>query len=266
MFSCRLCYRPSPEPGSLNRRMALRVLAGAAHAPGLAACERIAPFLVSDATVEQLGIETWARLQQRMPVSQDPGAQRRVADIASRLLTAAGEVPSRWEVRVFAQPDVNAFVLPGRKIGVLEGMMRLVRSDGELAAVIGHEIGHLQAEHARERVSAETLRQWGLQLVAFLLQINEVAFAQEIAALLGVGVEFGLVRPYGRAQELEADRLGLFTMAKAGFDPRAAAELWQRMDERGAGTPAILSTHPAPQDRIEAIEALIPQALKAAKA
>jgi len=97
--------------------------------------------------------------------------------------------------------------------------------------------------------------------------VNDVAFAQEIAAVLGVGVEFGLVRPYGRSQELEADRLGLFTMAKAGYDPREAASLWQRMDQRGGGRiPELLSTHPAPRERIRAIEALIPEAVAAARA
>ncbi len=235
-------------------------------APALAGCERIAPFLVSDETVEQLGLETWSRLRQQMPISRNAEAQRRVAAIAQRLLVAAGENPAAWETVVFAQPEANAFVLPGRKIGVLEGMIRTAQSEGELAAVIGHEIGHLQAEHSRERVSAETLRQWGLRLIGFLLQINDVAFAREIAALLGVGVEFGLVRPYGRSQELEADRLGLFTMAKAGYDPREAAELWRRMEQRGGGAPALLSTHPAPQERIEAIEALIPEAIEAARA
>ena len=250
---------------TLTRRWALRLLGAAALAPTLAGCERIAPYIVSADTVERLGLQTWSKLQQGMPTSRDTAAQRQVAEIARRLLVAAGESPSSWEVRVFAQPDVNAFVLPGRKIGVFEGMLRVARSEGELAAVIGHEIGHLQAEHSRERVSAETLRHWGLQLISFLLQISEVEFAREIAALLGVGVEFGLVRPYGRAQELEADRLGLFTMAKAGYDPRQAASLWQRMEQQGGGGPAILSTHPAPQDRIRAIEALIPEVTQAAR-
>ena len=105
-----------------------------------------------------------------------------------------------------------------------------------------------------------------MRLISFLLQINDVAFAREIAALLGVGVEFGLVRPYGRAQELEADRLGLIMMTKAGYNPHAAVELWRRMDQQGGGLPAILSTHPAPQDRIEAIQAMIPEAIEASKA
>jgi predicted Zn-dependent protease len=236
-------------------------------APSLAGCEKIAPYVVSDETVESLGLETWSRLQERMPISRNAEARKTVTEIARRLLIAAGETPSRWEVQVFAQPEANAFVLPGRKIGVLEGMIRTAQSEGELAAVIGHEIGHLQAEHSRERVSAETLRQWGMQLIGFLLQINDVAFAREIAALLGVGVEFGLVRPYGRSQELEADRLGLFSMAKAGYDPREAVDLWKRMEQQGSGAvPALLSTHPAPRERIRAIEELIPQAIEAARA
>jgi predicted Zn-dependent protease len=266
MCTCKLRYSPSLAPADLTRRRALHLFVAAALAPTVAGCERIAPFIVSDETVEQLGLETWVRLRQQMPVSRDARAQRQVAEIARRLLVAAGEDPSRWEVQVFAQPQANAFVLPGRRIGVLEGMFRIARTEDQLAAVIGHEIGHLQAEHSRERVSAEMLRQWGLQLISFLLQVNDVAFAREIAALLGVGVEFGLVRPYGRAQELEADRLGLLMMAKAGYDPREAVELWRRMDQQGDGIPALLSTHPAPQDRIEAIRAMIPEAIEAAKA
>jgi predicted Zn-dependent protease len=267
MCHCKLSYHGSSCPEALTRRKALRLFACAALAPAVAGCDRVAPYVVSDETVETLGLETWRRLQERMPSSRNAAAQRKTADIARRLLVAAGEEPRRWEVQVFAQPEANAFVLPGRKIGVLEGMINVARSDGELAAVIGYEIGHFQAEHSRERVSAETLRQWGLQLISFLLKVNDVAFAQEIAAVLGVGVEFGLVRPYGRNQELEADRLGLFTMAKAGYDPREAASLWQRMDQRGGGRiPELLSTHPAPRERIRAIEALIPEAVAAARA
>ena len=173
--------------GCLTRRKALGLLAAVVAAPALGGCERIAPYLVSEQYIEQLGLETWARLLQRMPVSSDAAAQRQVADIAERLIVAAGEDPGLWDVRVFAQPDANAFVLPGRKIGVLEGLIRLAENDGELAAVIGHEIGHLEADHARERMTGEIARQWGLRLIGFLLAVNDVAFAQEIAAMLGIG-------------------------------------------------------------------------------
>ena len=263
------CHDPSvcvPAGPDADRRAVLRMLAGAAAVPLLGGCERLPIHLVSDETVQQLGLETWQRIRSQTPPSRDPALQSTVHQVGRRLLTAAGEDPARWEMAVFASPQVNAFVLPGRKIGVLEGMLRATSSEDELAAVIGHEIGHLQAEHPQERLTAQAAKQWGLRLVSVALQLGDFAYANEIAALLGVGVEFGLLRPYSRRQELEADRLGLFTMAKAGFDPREAVDLWRRMDRMGGQRgPALLSTHPAPKERVEALEALIPEVTAASR-
>lgn len=250
-----------------TRRRVLALLSGFAAAPALGGCDQIASLVVSERQVVELGLETWTRLRARTPASSDPAARELVGRVTTRLLTAGGGDPSAWETEVFAEPAANAFVLPGRKIGVYEGMIRVAEGEDALAAVIGHEIGHLEAEHPEERLTAEVMRQWGLQLIALLLEVNEIGFAREIAALLGVGVEFGLVRPYGRSQELEADRIGLFMMVEAGYDPQAAVALWSRMDRLdGQGVPAILSTHPAPADRIEALKALIPEAVAAAGA
>lgn len=258
------CPKAPDRPDAVSRRGALRLLGAAGLAPALGGCDQVASILVPRETVVDLGIETWRRLRQQMRPAGDPALSRRVEGIALRVLEAAGEDPGRWELAVFADPQINAFVLPGNKIGVLEGMVRFAGSDAELAAVIGHEIGHLEADHPQERMAAEVVQQWALRMVSFLLEVNEVAFAQEIAGLLGVGAEFGLVRPYGRRQELEADRLGVFMMARAGYDPREAAMLWQRMDERGgSGLPAMLSTHPAPATRIEEILELVPEARRA---
>jgi predicted Zn-dependent protease len=113
-------------------------------------------------------------------------------------------------------------------------------------------------------VSEETVAQLGGQTWAMTQQ--QMPISRDVAARLEVAVAFGPVRPCGRAQELEADRLGPFAMAKAGYDPREAAALWRRMEERGGGPPAILSTHPAPRDRIQAREAMIPVVTRAAKA
>jgi predicted Zn-dependent protease len=259
------CGEPTVLPGScsaFSRRQALRWLVGLGAMSTLASCDSLPLHLVSDETVAQLGLETWQRIRAEIPRSRDPAAQRLTGEVANRLLRAAGDEPTRWEVVVLARPEANAFVLPGRKIGVFEGMLQVTSSRDELAAVLGHEIGHLQAEHPAERLSAEFIRRWGLQLVSAALQLGDVQYANEIAALLGVGIEFGLLRPYSRRQELEADRLGLVTMAKAGFEPRAAVRLWERMDEIGGQSIAILSTHPAPRARIEAIEKLIPEVLK----
>ncbi|HYF52719.1 MAG TPA: M48 family metallopeptidase [Salinarimonas sp.] len=243
----------------MSRRSVLRLAGMAAAAPALAACDRVSVPLLPEETVERMGLETWSRIRQEMRPTGDAAARARVQGVSRKLLAAADQDPGAWEVQVFANPGVNAFVLPGRKIGVLEGMVRTAREDGELAAVIGHEIGHLQAEHSRERLTAEFARGWVQQVVGFVLNLGDVPFGAEIAALLGVGVEFGVMRPYSRNQELEADRLGLATMARAGYDPADAVSLWRRMESMGGGGPAILSTHPAPAARIKAIEAAIPE-------
>lgn len=156
---------------------------------------------------------------------------------------------------VFRGGEINAFALPGGKIGVFEGMFQLAANPHQLAAVIGHEIGHGLAEHSEERINALAVRDLGLRLVRTALELGDVAYANEIAALLGIGVEFGVVLPYSRGQELEADRLGLQLMEGAGFDLTEAASLWRRMDQTGgARPPAFLSTHPVPAARIEAIK------------
>ena len=255
----------------VDRRRMLGLLAGTAAAPLLATgCDEQDGFpirLVSDETVQRLGLETWERLRAELPASGDRGLQRTLQQTGRRLLDAAGEDAARWEMVVFAAPDANAFVLPGGKMGVFEGMFRVAATADQLAAVIGHEIGHHQAEHAAERLSAAAAKNWGLRLVSAALQLGDVQYANEIAALLGLGAEFGLLLPYSRRQELEADRLGLFTMARAGYDPPAAVELWRRMDQLAGGQrgPTFLSTHPAPGERIEAREGVLPEVMGIAR-
>ena len=266
---CPCCPPGRAQHGGapVGRRRALGLLIGTAVAPLTAGCDEQDGFpirLVSDETVQQLGLETWQRLRAEVPASDDRGLQRALQESGGRLLAAAGEDPAGWEMLVFATPEVNAFVLPGGKIGVFEGMFRAAATADQLAAVIGHEIGHHQAEHSKERLSAAAAKHWGLRLISAALQLGDVEYANEIAALLGVGAEFGLLLPYSRRQELEADRLGLFTMARAGFDPRAAIELWRRMDRLGGQRgPAFLSTHPAPEARFEAREGALPEAMRA---
>ena len=222
-------------------------------------CDEIAGInLVSDKTVEAMGLRAWQEIRRTTPVSRNAAATRTADRVTARLLAAAGEERGDWEVVVFADPAVNAFALPGRKIGIFEGMFRVAQNDDQLAAVIGHEIGHLQAEHGRERMNAQVAKDWGLWLVALLLNLSGINYGPEIAAALGLGVEYGLVLPYSRRHELEADRLGLQLMAKAGFRPEEAITLWQRMDAAGGSRlPQFLATHPAPEARIKAIREIL---------
>ena len=246
--------------GAVTRRIFLRG-AGAATLPLLAGCDGALPFdLVSDESVEAMGLKAWERIRSATPVTRDADLQLALNRISGDLLRAAGESPRDWETVVFASHQINAFALPGNKIGVFEGMFRVAGSSDQLAAVVGHEIGHLQADHSQERMNAQVAKDRGLRLIGLVLRWSEVEYAADIAAALGLGVEYGLVLPYSRRQELEADRLGLALMASAGFQPAEAVELWRRMDvAAGRRLPDFLATHPAPQARIEAIEAMLPK-------
>ena len=211
--------------------------------------------LVSEQTVENLSLQSWQRMRASMPPSRDAGRQEAVRKVSDRLLTAAGEPAADWEVVLFASPDVNAFALPGRRIGVFEGMFRVAANHDQLAAVIGHEIGHVQAHHSHDRMNVAVAKDIGLKALAVALQLGNVQHANAIAGALGLGVEYGLLLPYSRTQELEADRLGLVNMAHARFDPREAVELWRRMDRMVASAgPTFLATHPNPADRIAGLE------------
>lgn len=233
--------------------------AGAATVPLLSGCD-MPVDLVSDETVEAMGLQAWDEIRANSRVTGNGEFQATLDAVSARLLTTAGENPSDWEVLVFARPEINAFALPGRKIGVFEGMFRVIGSTDQLAAIVGHEIGHLQAEHGQERMNAQLSTEWGLSILAWLMSLGGIDYAREIAAALGIGVEYGLVLPYSRRQELEADRLGLTMMDKAGFDPVEAVELWRRMEvAAGPQGPEFLATHPAPASRIEAIEEMLPE-------
>lgn len=236
----------------LTRR---RFLTLAPAAAGLSGCDI---ELVSEAEVERMGLQAWSEIRRAKPLSQNAEYRDAVARVAGRMLRAAGHSAGDWEFAVFADPTANAFALPGGKIGIHEGMLGVTATEDQLAAVIGHEIGHLDADHAQERLSAQVASGWGLRIVAWLLNAGDIEYAEEIAAALGLGVEVGLLRPYGRDQETEADALGVRMMAEAGFTPGGAVELWRRMEAAAGGRgPEFLSTHPAPRSRIAALEALI---------
>ena len=234
-----------------TRRRFLGAGAAAATLP-LVACDEGGPTLslVPESEVEALGLQSWNRIRQTTALSTSGAAQSTARRVTDRLVRASGGDPSAWEVRVFRGDDINAFALPGRKIGIWEGMMRLTATEDELAAVIGHEIGHLAADHGVERVNTQVATDLGLRTVEALLRAGEIGASREIAAALGLGVEFGLARPYSRRQELEADAYGLRAMDSAGYDPAAAIRLWERMQRQGQRSPEILSTHPAPDTRI----------------
>ena len=160
-----------------------------------------------------------------------------------------------WEITVFQDQSANAFALPGGKIGVHTGLLDVAANPDQLAAVIGHEIAHVQADHGNARMSAAYATQTGLALAQMIAGAASQE-KQQLLSLLGLGAQVGVLLPYGRSQESEADRLGLEYMARAGFDPRESVNLWRNMAQAGGSkTPEFLSTHPSHGTRIENLQA-----------
>jgi len=170
----------------------------------------------------------------------------------------------QWEFNLIKDSSANAWAMPGGKVAVYTGILPMTRGDSGLAVVMGHEIAHVVAEHGNERMSQALVTQMGgMALGAALAQRSE-GTKNLFGALFGVGTQVGVLLPYSRLQESEADHLGLIFMAMAGYDPREATDFWQRMGaqkEKGS-VPEFLSTHPTGATRIENIRNLIPEAMK----
>lgn len=194
------------------------------------------------------GQQMFAQMKQKESLVRNTALNAEVNCVVNNLLSVLpADWQSGWEVRVFENKDPNAFALPGRKIGVNSGMMKLIENDAQLAAVIGHEIGHVLSRHAAERASMGVVAQLGQEVAGQVM--DPVA-----ATAVGLGAQVGVLLPYSRTHESEADTIGQNLMAQAGFDPRESIRLWQLMARQGgAKPPELLSTHPASQSRIDAL-------------
>jgi len=224
--------------------------------PGAIGVDRKQTMMLSSAEVDSAAVQAYRQTIQgasrKGALNRDPAQVNRVRAIASRLIPATGafrgDAPSwKWEVNVVASSEVNAWCMPGGKIAVYTGLIEKLRpTDDELAAVMGHEIAHALREHGRERASQQMVQQTVVGVGAALLGIGDAG-----ASLANVVADVTVGLPYSREFEREADRIGIELSARAGFDPRAAITLWQKMTQvGGGGPPQFLSTHPAPENRI----------------
>ena len=210
--------------------------------------------LVPDSQMDQLGAQSFQEMQKKQKLSSNSSYLKISSCVVNHLLQHNGFKPKEWELKVFADQSVNAFALPGKKIGIHEGLFKAAKNQHQLAAVIGHEIGHVVAEHGNERVSQQLLVQGGLTL-ADLAVDQQTTKGKTILMALGLGANFGVILPFSRKHELEADELGLIYMAKAGFTPDEAIQLWMNMSQQGGSPPEFISTHPDPKRRISDIRA-----------
>jgi len=209
--------------------------------------------------IDQMGLQAFDNLKKEKPISTNSRYNRLANCIAGAITKETG---GNWEVVVFEDPSPNAFALPGNKIGVHTGMIRLVDNQDQLAAVIGHEVGHVLAKHSNERASQELAVNSGLSIIQ-AVSAPQTALGQTALGMLGVGAQYGILMPYSRVHESEADTIGVDLMAKAGFDPQQSVGLWQKMERASQGQQPIefMSTHPSHATRIQDLQQHIPQAM-----
>lgn len=214
--------------------------------------------LYSNAQLANMGVQAFDGMKSQQKVSTKRIENDFVSCVADHLTK---QVPKRvfdgqWELVVFEDEQVNAFALPGGKIGVYTGLLNVAENQDQLAAVIGHEIGHVIAEHGNERMSNSALIGFGMEVTNQLLRNNEIANSNMIMAAIGLGVQVGVQLPFSRTHESESDLIGLSLMAKAGFEPQGAIDLWQNMDKASGGKrqAEFMSTHPSPQTRISMLQ------------
>jgi predicted Zn-dependent protease len=231
------------------------LLAGCATSP----TGRSQLVLMPESEINQMGLQAFTTIKKETKVDRSTVTNRYVQCVAQAITR---EVGGNWEVVVFNDSDANAFALPGGKIGVYTGMLKVAENQDQLATVIGHEVAHVLARHSNERISQKFAVEQGLSLINAIAS-PQSGTGQTLMGLLGVGAQYGVLMPYSRIQESEADILGLDLMAKAGFDPRESTRLWVNMSRAGGGQPPeFLSTHPSHSTRISELNAHMPVALQ----
>lgn len=232
-------------------------------------------IVVSQSEASQMGEQAFQEIlsDSKIQLSQSPEEQEAVNGVAKRIIQAAKESKYaktaksyNWEVVVIKDDQTkNAFALPGGKIAVYTGIFPMAKTNAGLAAILGHEVVHALARHASERMSQEVLAQAGLTAAAIGLGASGASPVVGDAAMaaLGLGTRVGVLLPYSRTHESEADYIGLLIAASAGYDPEEAVRVWQRMQQASEGSPPeFLSTHPSHQTRIHRLQQSMPEALQ----
>ncbi len=248
----------------------------------LAACEsapvsgRSQIMLVSESEERDMGLKAYREVLSKEPLSGNTQASALVDKVGRRIAAAAERPPEdmwraphfRWEFKTIDKNEPNAFCLPGGKIAVYTGLLPITRTEAGLAVVVAHEVAHALARHGAERMSDQMVAAVGTTAAGVALSATvsgrSRTYLPAMMAAVGAGATVGYILPMSRAQESEADRIGLVLMALAGYDPREAVGLWERMRAANSGKQQAewLSTHPADTTRINDIKRWLPEAMK----
>ncbi len=220
-------------------------------------------MLVSSGQEQQLGLDAYREVLSKSKRSTDAKMTAVVERVGRRIAAVANRPDFKWEFALLESKEVNAFCLPGGKIAVYTGILPVAKNEAALAVIVGHEVAHAIARHGGERMS----QQMSVEMIQELLSVGlgraSPAMREGTLKAFGLGTELGVLLPYSRAHESEADQIGLTYTAKAGYDPREAIGLWQRMEQVSKSRPLeFLSTHPREENRIQRLQQLMPAAMQ----
>lgn len=222
-------------------------------------------MLFSDSELDSMGAASFADMKKNTPISTDKATNDFVQCVANAITKNVPKSVHQgdWEVVVFDSAQVNAFALPGGKIGVYTGILNVTENQDQLGAIIGHEVGHVIEHHSNERLSANKLQNMGMAAATAAVGFTDIENKGLWMAGLGIGLQYGVIMPYGRAHESEADIVGQDLMARSGFEPSASINLWQNMAKLSDGAPAeFMSTHPSNETRIKQLTKHLPSSIK----
>ncbi|WP_456381244.1 M48 family metallopeptidase [Hydrogenimonas sp.] len=239
----------------------LLLIAGCAKAP---ITGRTQIMMVSPQQEQAMGFQAEREILKKEKLSTDRALNERIRRIGMRIAEATG-LKLDWKFYVIEKPDVpNAFCLANGHVFVYTGILEYATNDAQLATVMAHEIGHAIAHHVAEQVSMAMMTNAAATAAAIAIQSNVKSREEQAAymAALGLGANLGVVLPYSRMMESEADHIGLMLMAKACYDPREAIKFWEKFAKKGKEPISYFSTHPSSKQRIEQLKELMPQALK----
>jgi predicted Zn-dependent protease len=231
-------------------------------------------LLVSDAEVLTSSFQSYKQFIDSVPASKDKVNTALVKKVGKNMSTVVenylksnsleAEISNfAWEFNLVKDTSVNAFCMPGGKVVVFEGILPITKNETGLAVVMGHEIAHAIAKHSNERMSQQMLLQYGASITDVLLVDKPAATRNTINTIYGIGAQYGVMLPYSRKHEYEADRLGLIFLAMAGYNPNESISFWERMAAKGSNAPLeFMSTHPSDANRIAKLKELLPEAMQ----
>jgi len=211
-----------------------------------------------------LGLQSYRQILRQERVVTDGKNAQLVKEIGRRISAVAEDPGFQWDYNLIDSPQVNAFCLPGGKVAVYTGILPVAKNDDGLAVIMGHEIAHAIARHCAERMAHQKLVQIGTMAAGVAISDMEPGQKRAVMGALGVGAQFGVLLPFSREHESEADYMGLIYVARACFDPTEAPKLWERMGQAsgGRGPSQFMSTHPSHETRIRQFQQWMPEALK----